>query len=97
MDLRNLFTAKKAKEKVEKYYSNDLNYQRRYILDRIEGSSLNGDLFLVIDYSHIRLNDEDYNFFIKLGYDVKPESTIKFCKLSDRLEYYRHTYGIISW
>jgi hypothetical protein len=95
--LKRIFKAKDAKEVVKKFYSDDLNYQRHKILNRIKANAAMGNTNIVLDDGYIKLMDEDYDFFKKLGYTVYPESYVKFCKLSDKLEYYKHTYGIISW
>ena len=92
-----LFNAKMAKEAIKKFYGNGLNYQRKEVLKLIQGAALNGYTNIVLDNPIIKLFDEDYDFFKKLGYNVYPEEIIKYCNLSDKHEYYKHKFGIISW
>lgn len=95
--LDRLFKSKTAKEIVKKFYSDDMNYQRQNTLERIKGAALNGRTNIVLDDPGIRLFDEDYDFFKKLGYTVYPEQMTRYCNVKDKLEYYDHKFGIISW
>ena len=92
-----IFHAKTAKKIVTDFYENDLNWQRSMVMDRIEREALRGKSSIVLDDSMVKLFDEDYNFFKKLGYKVYPEEITRYSSLSDKLEYYKHVFGIISW
>jgi hypothetical protein len=95
--LDKVFKASTAKELVRKFFTDDLNYQRVKIMERIKGASSMGNTNIVLDDPYIKLNEEDYNFFEKLGYTVFREEYRTYSKLSDKQEYYYHKYGIISW
>lgn len=68
-----MFTAKKAKELAT---STELNYQRNYVLNEIRYAANFGNKFIVISNPQIKLFEDDYIFFEKLGYKVKRESKI---------------------
>lgn len=97
-----LFDCLSAKKLVQQTKEKNLNFQRNYILKAIEAAALGGRSQLVIDYFHIKLYPEDYDFFESLGYKVKRERVEEkiFLEINggpDAHVYYNTHYGIISW
>jgi hypothetical protein len=92
-----IFGAGDARSNVQKLIKAKLNYQRRYIMERIEGASLNGRSQIVLDDPEIKLFEDDYKFFENLGYEVTRDTYIRYCMIDSKKEYYSLTYGIIYW
>lgn len=92
-----IFGAGDARSNVQKLKNNNLNFQRKRIMERIEGSSLNGNSQIILDYPDIKLYEDDYKFFESLGYNVIREEFIRYSMISNQMEYCVHRFGIISW
>lgn len=90
-----LFDASKAKALVSKAKKQEMNYQRQFVLDRIQDKASTGETSIVLDYSDIHLLEEDYEFFEKLSYKVTREK-VKLKKYGS-VSYQVVEFGTVSW
>lgn len=87
--------AKEARTMTKKAKKNNINFQRTEIAKQILRRSITGYDFLVIDsflFPTLDLNDSDYEYFKKLGYEVTfPIKT----ETEDGSLIFKH--GVIRW
>jgi hypothetical protein len=93
-----ILKAEDARLLVKKFEDDNLNYERKSILNRIEEQSKCGKKQLMLDFENLHMTEEDYEFFINLGYAVKRHKK-QFLrpKDSDNCGEWLIEYGIVSW
>lgn len=90
--------AYEARKLVNDFISKDLNYQRKIVLDKIKTESLLGISYLVLDDFSIKLNETDYEFFEKLGYNIKRHKEKILIPKDNSVPTEKfYEFGVISW
>jgi uncharacterized protein YvpB len=83
----------RAKKLVAQFKNDNLNFQRKFVLDRIKSRCIDyGDNYYVVTDPTIRLFEDDYLYLESLGYKVQ---RARKEKINDKEE--MHYFPIISW